>query len=71
MGSDVPRRIRDDPSLGGTLNLMESLFDQDKISERDFTFLINVFDEIRCFDAVKILRGGFYFYNILFLFLFL
>ena len=27
-GNDVPRRIRDDPSLGGTLNLMESLFEQ-------------------------------------------
>ena len=57
MGPDVPRRIRDDPSLGGTLNLMESLFEQQKINERDFTFLINAFDEIRCFDAVKILKG--------------
>lgn len=60
LGSDVPRRIRDDPSLSGTLNLMESLFDQDKINERDFTFLINAFDEIRCVDAVKILRGSFF-----------
>jgi hypothetical protein len=36
---------------------MESLFDQDKINEGDFTFLINAFDEIRCTDAVKLLRG--------------
>jgi hypothetical protein len=36
---------------------MESLFDQDKINERDFTFLINAFDEIQCIDAVKLLRG--------------
>ena len=57
LGPDVPRRIRDDPSLGGTLNLMESLFDQERITERDFTFLINAFDEIRCLDAVEILRG--------------
>ncbi|CAF1417675.1 unnamed protein product [Adineta steineri] len=55
-GNDIPRRIRDDPSLGGTLNLMESLFDQDKISEQDFTFLINAFDEINCLNAVHILR---------------
>jgi len=57
LGDDVPRRIRDDPTLGGTLALMESLFDQDKINERDFTFLINAFDEIQCIDAVKLLRG--------------
>ena len=37
-GNDVPRRIRDDPSLSGTLSLMESLFDQDKISEQDLQF---------------------------------
>jgi hypothetical protein len=59
LGNDVPRRIRDDPSLGGTLSLMESLFDQDKINEQDFTFLINAFDEIQCIDAVNLLRGNF------------
>jgi hypothetical protein len=57
LGHDVPRRIRDDPSLGGTLSLMESLFDRDKINEKDFTFLINAFDEIQCLDAVKLLKG--------------
>jgi hypothetical protein len=36
----------------------ESLFDQDKINEEDFTFLINAFDEIQCLDAVKLLRGN-------------
>ncbi|CAF1116657.1 unnamed protein product [Rotaria sordida] len=56
LGNDVPRRIRDDPSLGGTLSLMDSLFDQDKINENDFTFLINAFDEIQCIDAMKLLR---------------
>jgi hypothetical protein len=57
LGNDVPRRIRDDPSLGGTLSLMESLFDQDKINDDDFSFLIDAFDEIQCLDAVKLLRG--------------
>lgn len=57
LGNDVPRRIRDDPSLAGTLCLMESLFDQDKINDQDFTFLINTFDEIQCTDAVRLLKG--------------
>jgi len=57
LGNDVPRRIRDDPSLSGTLSLMESLFDQDKISERDFSLLIDAFDQIQCTDAAKILKG--------------
>ncbi len=61
LGNDVPRRIRDDQSLSGTLSLMESLFDQDKINEQDFTFLINAFDEIQCTDAVKLLKGYFRF----------
>ncbi|CAF1370426.1 unnamed protein product [Adineta steineri] len=56
LGNDVPRRIRDDSTLGGTLSLMDSLFDQDKVNEKDFTFLINAFDEIQCIDAVKLLR---------------
>jgi hypothetical protein len=43
-GNDVPRQIRDDPSLGDTLSRMESPFDQDKISEEDFTFLFKAFD---------------------------
>ena len=57
LGDDVPRRIRDDPTLRGTLSLLESLFDQDKISAENFSFLINAFDEIQCLDAVKLLRG--------------
>ncbi|CAF3112410.1 unnamed protein product [Rotaria socialis] len=56
LGDDVPRPIRDDPTLNGTLRLMESLFDQDKINERDVTFLIKAFHAIQCIDAVKILN---------------
>ena len=61
LGNDVPRRFRDDSSLSGTLSLMESLLDQDKINEKDFTFLINTFNQIKCFDAVKILKGQCFF----------
>ena len=60
MGNNVPRRIRDDKSLNGTLSLLESLFDRDIINERDFTFLIDAFEEIECFDAAKLLRGFFF-----------
>jgi hypothetical protein len=52
----VPRSIGDDSTLSGTLKLMDSLFDQAKITEQDFTFLINAFKQIECFDAVKLLK---------------
>ncbi|UJR16795.1 hypothetical protein I4U23_003694 [Adineta vaga] len=55
-GNDVPRRIRDDPTLGGTLSLLESLFDQDKINEQDFSVLVNALEEICCSDAAKLLK---------------
>jgi hypothetical protein len=57
LSDDVPRGIRDDPTLKGTLNLMQSLFDQGKITEQDFTLLINAFKQIGCIDAVKLLEG--------------
>ena len=47
LGNNVPRKIRDDVSLRGTLRLMDSLFDQDKINEQDFTFLIRTFEQIQ------------------------
>ncbi|CAF0718906.1 unnamed protein product [Adineta steineri] len=57
-GDDIPRRIRDDPTLGGTLCAMESLFDRDIISGDDFTYLINAFEAIGCLDAVTILKDN-------------
>ena len=57
LGENVPRRIRDDTSLSGTLSLIESLFEQDKINEQDCTFLINAFRVIQCHDAVQLLKG--------------
>ncbi|CAF1139614.1 unnamed protein product [Adineta steineri] len=57
LGDDIPRRIRDDPTLGGTLCAMESLFDRDIISGDDFTYLITAFEAIGCLDAVTILKG--------------
>ncbi|CAF0718852.1 unnamed protein product [Adineta steineri] len=55
LGDDVPRRLQDNTTLSGTLSIMQSLFDRNKISEQDFTFLINVFEEIPCPHAVNLL----------------
>lgn len=57
LGDEIPRSIRDDLTLNGTLKLMESLFDQDKINKQDVTLLINAFNAIQCVGAVKILNG--------------
>ena len=56
-GPEVPRRIRDDSSLGGTLSLLESLFDKNKISEEDFTCFIDALEAIHCPQAANLLRG--------------
>lgn len=57
LGDTIPRHLRDDPTLSGTLNLLESLFNQAKISEQDFDYLIRAFKEINCHKAVKRLQG--------------
>ena len=57
VGDTIPRQLRDDPSLGGTLNLLETLFDQAKISEQDFNYLIQIFREIHCYEGVRRLQG--------------
>jgi hypothetical protein len=58
--NDISKSVRDDSTLGGTLKLIQSLFDQDKINEKDFTLLIDGFKQIRCFDAVHLLEGFFF-----------
>ncbi|CAF2626341.1 unnamed protein product [Rotaria sp. Silwood2] len=56
VGDTIPRHLRDDPTLGGTLSLLECLFDQAKISEQDFDYLICAFNEIHCYEGVKRLQ---------------
>ncbi|CAF5017945.1 unnamed protein product, partial [Rotaria sp. Silwood1] len=56
VGDTIPRHLRDDPTLGGTLSLLESLFDQAKISEQDFDYLIRAFNEKHCYEGVKRLQ---------------
>jgi hypothetical protein len=69
--NDVPRPVQDDSSFGRTLKNIQALFDQDKISEEDFSLLIDAFKHIRCFDAVHLLEGFFCFFlnSILFYFI--
>ena len=43
LGDDIPRNLRDNPSLNGTLSVLESFFDKDKISEQDCDYLIEAF----------------------------
>jgi hypothetical protein len=58
--SDIlPRRQCEDVTLGGTLTLLESLFDHELISEDYVDFLIRIFREIQYHDAVKRLQGLF------------
>ena len=55
--NEVPRMIGDDSTLTGTLKLMDSLFDQDKINDTDFDLLIDAFTQIRCLDAAQTLKS--------------
>ncbi|CAF2767947.1 unnamed protein product [Rotaria sp. Silwood2] len=59
LGEDVPRYLRDDPSLSGTLHVLESLFEQAIISNQDCDYLIKAFKKIHCNDAAKRLEGSF------------
>ncbi len=68
LGNHVPRRIQDDRSPGGTLALIECLFDQDKINEQDMTLLINAFNEIQCSDIAQLLKSRFFFDLIIIIF---
>ncbi|CAF3582355.1 unnamed protein product [Rotaria sordida] len=50
--------LRDDPTFGSILNLLESLFDQAKINEQDFDYLIHAFDEIHCYEGIEDILYG-------------
>ncbi|CAF1140304.1 unnamed protein product [Rotaria sordida] len=56
LGKDITRQIQDDPSIDGTLNLFQRLFDQQKISDQNFTYLIKAFEAVQCPAAAQRLR---------------
>ena len=51
LGEDVPRYLRDDLSLSGTLHLLDSLLEKAFISDQDCDYLIEAFNKIHCDDA--------------------
>ncbi|MCC7515638.1 MAG: hypothetical protein IT212_13190 [Bacteroidia bacterium] len=57
LGDDVPKYLRDDPSLAGTLRVLETLFDRSIIDDQDYDYLIDAFTKIQCKDAAKRLQG--------------
>ncbi|UJR24161.1 hypothetical protein I4U23_027127 [Adineta vaga] len=54
---DIDRRICDDPTIGGALDLIQQLFDRNKISEENFTYLIQSFERIKCYQASNSLKA--------------
>lgn len=56
-GDIIPRILRDDLTVNGTLNLFESLFDQNIINDQHFQFLIQSFQEIHCYDIAQRLQS--------------
>ncbi|CAF1083634.1 unnamed protein product [Adineta ricciae] len=56
LGDNVTRPIQDDTTIHGTVDLWQSLFDQDKINESDVTLLIDALRDIGCMDAAKNLQ---------------
>ena len=57
LGEDIPRKLREDPSLFGAVRLLESHLDRAIITDQDCTYLINAFTQIQCHDAAEQLRG--------------
>lgn len=59
LGNHVPKSYREDPSLGGTLRVLETLLDRGIINEEDCHYLIRALKNISCFEAAKKLLGSF------------
>ncbi|CAF0763263.1 unnamed protein product [Didymodactylos carnosus] len=57
LGKDISRRIRYDPTIGDTWDLFEQLPERCKISAKEFTYLIEAFESIKCIVAADILKG--------------
>ncbi|CAF4616300.1 unnamed protein product [Rotaria sp. Silwood1] len=55
---DIPKWYNIDPSMSGTLDLLQWLIEHGKISEEDITILMKAFREINCPEAVNLLMGN-------------
>jgi hypothetical protein len=65
LGEDVPRYLRDDLSLSGTLRLLDSLLEKAFISDQDCNYLIEAFNKIHCHDAASRLQSLFFLFLIM------
>jgi hypothetical protein len=57
VGNKVPRQHRDNCTPCGSLHLLDSLFDQNLITEQNFDYLINIFEQINCYNISAQLQG--------------
>lgn len=57
VGDHIPRVQREDVTLPGTLAVFELLIDRALLNEDELDFLIQIFLQLRCYEAVKLLRG--------------
>ncbi|CAF0914904.1 unnamed protein product [Adineta ricciae] len=53
LGKVIPRKCRDDCTPDGTLRLLDCLFERGFIADDNFDNLINIFEQIQCFDIVE------------------
>jgi len=59
IGDKIPRKYRDNCTPYGSLQLLDSLFDQNLITEQNFDYLIYIFEQINCYNASTQLKGSY------------
>lgn len=59
LGDDIEGCLRDEPTIGKTLDIFQQLLDRGKISDENFNFLIDAFQRIKCHQAAKSLKGSY------------
>jgi hypothetical protein len=57
LGNQIPHQYRDNCTPSGSLLLLDSLFDQNLITEENFDYLINIFEKINCCNASTQLKS--------------
>lgn len=57
LGKDIERRLRDNATVEGTLDIFQQLFDKGKISGENFSYLIDAFHGIKCYEVANRLKS--------------
>ena len=58
LGNQIPGNCPNRCTPSDSLKLLDSLFEQNLISEENFDYLIDIFERIRCDRVVDQLRGS-------------